>query len=160
MRWVDGHRRQQRIDLGLVEDESIGARVLVQVFPVQNADLLGGQRWAQHMVPAGVLRVDKLVQHYAELFQPLLERQSALVRALWLVEAVLDALQQAGHADLHELVQIVGRNGKKLHPLQQRIGGVLGLFQNTLVEEHPALVAVEEALLRRGRGSLLRGGFC
>ena len=59
------------------------------------------------------------------------------------LRAVLDLLQEAGHPDFHEFVQIVRGDGQKLHSLQQRIAGIARLFQDALVEGHPLQVAVE-----------------
>ena len=162
MRGIDGDRRQQRIDLVLVEAEGMGASLRAKLLPAQHANLLCGQRRDKLLVPAAVLLADEDDHGVAEGVEPLLRGHAALVRSLRLVVAVLDALQDAGDADFDELIQVAGRNGEELDPLQQRIGGVLRLFQHPLVELQPGLVAAEEEVLHRlGRGLLgcrLRAG--
>src|ERR1039458_8707010 len=44
-------------------------------------------------------------------------------------------------------VQVVGRDGQELHPLQQRVGRVLGLLKHTPVELHPGVVPAIKQLL-------------
>jgi hypothetical protein len=61
--------------------------------------------------------------------------------------AVLGALQQAGEANLDVFVEIAAGDGEKLDPLQDGIGGVLGLFQHTAVEVDPRFVAPCKLLL-------------
>src|ERR1017187_4035308 len=151
MRGVDGDRRQQQIDFSLVEIESVRTRAVRKFAPLQDANLLLAQRGQQLLVQARILRVDKVVQHYAQPVEPLLGCQTGLIVPLRLVESILDTLQQAGYTDLDELIQIVGRNREKLHPLQQRIARVARLFKDSLIEEHPGLVAVEEQVLARWR---------
>jgi hypothetical protein len=58
--------------------------------------------------------------------------------------AVFNPLQDAGDANLDELVQIAGRDGQKLHPLEERIGLVLGLLQHAAIEAEPRLVPAEK----------------
>jgi hypothetical protein len=55
---------------------------------------------------------------------------------------MLDFLQEAGHPNFHEFVQIVSGDSQEFHPLQQRIAPVLRLLQNAVVERHPLQVAV------------------
>ena len=60
-------------------------------------------------------------------------------------------LAQPGHADHEELVQVRREDRQELHPLQQRIVRVLGLFQHARVELQPAQLAVDEVLGQKRR---------
>src|SRR6185369_6685268 len=53
---------------------------------------------------------------------------------------------QAGDTNHHELVEIAAEDAQKLQPLEQRIGGIFGLFQHAGVELQPAQLAVDEVL--------------
>jgi len=74
-----------------------------------------------------------------------------------LIEAVLNALEQAGDADLDEFVQVAGGDSEKFDAFEEGVGGVLGFFEDALVEAHPGLVAAEEEVLDRGWGVLFSG---
>ncbi len=68
--------------------------------------------------------------------------------------AVLDALHEAGLADLDVLVEVGAGDGEELDALEQRIGGVFGFLEDAAIELHPGVVAaVEELLFLRGCGS-------
>ena len=84
----------------------------------------------------------------------MLRGKSALVGWLRHTDAILNALQDASDSDLDELIQVAGRDGEKLDALQQRIRGILGFFEDALVEVEPGLVAGEEQgfYWRRFRG--------
>ena len=70
-----------------------------------------------------------------------------------LAVAVFNALHEAGLADLDVLVEVGAGDGEELDALEQRIGGVLGFFEDTAVELHPGVVAaVEELLFLCGSG--------
>ena len=90
-----------------------------------------------------ILRGHKVVnlrgQHRKRLVGP-----QAVVAGLTI--AVFNALHQPGLANLDILVQVRPRDGQKFHPLQQRIGRVLGLFKHTPVELHPGVVPAVEKL--------------
>ena len=55
-------------------------------------------------------------------------------------------LAQPRHAHHEELVQVRREDRQKLHPLQQRVLRVLGLFQHARIELQPAQLAVDEVL--------------
>ena len=63
-------------------------------------------------------------------------------------EAFFEALQDAGDADLDELVEVAGGDGEELDALEQGIGGVVGFFEDAAVELQPALVAIDETAAR------------
>jgi len=60
-------------------------------------------------------------------------------------EALFKALQDAGDADLDELIEIAGGDGEELYALEQGIGGVVGFFKDAAVELEPTLVAIDES---------------
>ena len=95
-------------------------------------------------------------EHDAEAIEALLRGEAALVGGMGLADAVLDALQDAGDADLDELVEIAGGDGEELDALEQGIALVLSLFEDAAVEAEPGVVAIEEELLGRcGRGGMV-----
>ncbi len=49
----------------------------------------------------------------------------------------LDLLAQAGDADLEELVEVAGEDGRELDPLEERVPGVPGLVEHARVELEP-----------------------
>ena len=149
MRRIDRHRRQQRINLFVVEPKRLLARIVIQLLPSQHTDPLRRQRRQQLLVPASVLRLHKRRQPLAQPVQPLLQRQPTLVGSLRLNVAILNPLQNSRHPDLDKLVQVARRDRQKFHPLQQRIALITSLLEDTVVEPQPALVAAEEPRLRR-----------
>ena len=88
--------------------------------------------------------------------KPLHQRQAGVVQRLKRSEVFFDLLQDAGDADLQKLVEVAGGDGEKLDALEQRVGGVVGLFEDAAVELKPRLVAVQIAALdgwRRAAGT-------
>src|SRR5262249_8421013 len=55
-----------------------------------------------------------------------------------------DRLADRGEADHEELVEIGRADGEKLRALEERVGLVRGLRENSLVELKPAYVAMDE----------------
>ncbi len=144
VRRVDRDRGEQRVDLGLVEVQGMRTRCLIEFVPLENVDLLFGQRGDQKIVPAGVLRGDEGLQVGAEPLEAHIRRQTlVLLMRRRLPLAVFNALQQAGEADLDELIQVAGGDGEELHTLQQGIRRVLRLLQHALVEGEPGVIAPE-----------------
>jgi hypothetical protein len=56
---------------------------------------------------------------------------------------MLNLLQQSGQPYLHEFVEIAGRDGKKLDPLENRIRLIEGLLQNSSVESQPGFMPIK-----------------
>jgi hypothetical protein len=177
VRGVDGDRRQQGIDLLMEELRGVGPVGLAHLLPGHQPDACLGQRGNQARLPACSLRGCKVVKLTLQAVEALIRRIAALVRFLWKAKRLFQPLQHAGDTDLYELIEIAGRDGEKLHALQKGVGGVGGLFEDALVEEHPALIAIDKAAAvcvggrcfrafcnrlrcghRRDRGS--RGCFC
>ena len=53
------------------------------------------------------------------------------------------AWQKCGRTHFDEFIQIAGRDGHALDPLEERIAFVLSLIEDTPVKRHPGLAAVE-----------------
>ena len=147
---VDGDGRQQRIDLALKVVAGKVAGLLAQLVPLQQSNALLAQLGQQMIVPATVLRGHKAVNLGGQRGQRLFGAQAVVAR---LAVAVFNALHQPGLADFDILIQIRSGDGQKLHPLQQRVCRVFGLFKHTPVELHPGVVpAVEKLLFLRSSG--------
>jgi len=75
------------------------------------------------------------------------------------LRARFDLIQQAGDADHEELVEVGAQDGKEFGAFQERIGGILGLFENTPLELEQAQLAVHiERRIVEGDGCR-RGNF-
>src|SRR6202012_3549214 len=61
---------------------------------------------------------------------------------------VFNALHDAGDADLNELIQIAGSDGKELNPFQQGIIRILRFFEDSAVETQPRFIAADEQTLK------------
>jgi hypothetical protein len=58
-------------------------------------------------------------------------------------EAIFNALQQSGHADLKKFVEVAGGYSQELDPLEKRVSLVNGFFQNAAVEGQPGAFPVD-----------------
>jgi hypothetical protein len=155
---VDGDGGQQRVNLALEVTLGKGLSLFVQFTPLQQPDALLAQLGQQLAVPAAVLRFHKAVNIRGQRGEGFVGAQAVVAG---LAVAVLDALHEAGLADFNVLVEVGAGNGQELDPLQQRVGGVLGLLEHTPVELHPGVVpAVEELLFVSRSGHLIRSVCC
>ena len=155
MRRVDRDRREQRIDLLLKEPGCEVTLARVEVLPAKNAYAGCFERGDQALAPGSVLLQGEAVEHIADPEETLIGGQTAFIGLLSRSHVLFHLLQRAGNADLYELVEVAGGDGEELYALEQGIACVVGFFQHTLIEEHPAFVAIEEAsarlLLEAGR---------
>src|SRR5438270_5171071 len=94
----------------------------------------------QIFVPAAVLPFYKVVGLGGKQLA-FLEQGHAVRSSLGV--AVLDLLDQSGHSHFEKFVKVAGGNGEELQTFQQRVGGVIRLFENTLVEGEPGGLAIE-----------------
>ena len=76
-----------------------------------------------------------------ELLERLTGAQAVVAR---LAITIFHALHQAGLPHFHVFIQIGAGDGQELDPLEQGIGRILGLFQNTAVELDPGVIAAVE----------------
>ena len=143
MRRVHGHRSQQRLYGFYVVIFNVQPRRRTQLLQTHHANRFRPQRRQQLFAPAVVLRFHEAMNFLRQLLQHF--RRRAPIRP-GLAIAVLHLLQDAGHAHLHELVQVARRDREKLHPLEQRISLIARLFQHSFVELHPRMVPVEDVL--------------
>ena len=151
---VDADGGQQGVNLALKVALGIGAGLFVELPPLQQANALFAQFGQQLVIPAAILRVHKAVNIGCQHGQGFFGAQAVVAR---LAVAVLNALHEAGLANFNVLVEVGAGNGQELDPLQQRVGGVFGLFKHTPVELHPGVVAaVEKLLFWGGSGHLIR----
>lgn len=100
-------------------------------------DVLGFERWEELLVPADVLVADKNFDAFGEAVEALLLGDAIVYWADGLVVAVFNALQDSGHADFDEFVEVAGGDGEELYALKERIGVVLGFFKDAAVEAQP-----------------------
>ncbi len=101
------------------------------VAPADEADLVLGQLRQQHIVEDAVLARHLLVHQLADAGQRLV-RQQAIGTRLFAGEG--DLLLQAGGTDLEELVEVAGEDQQEFQALEQRVGLVERLLQDTDVE--------------------------
>ena len=140
MRGVHRYRREHRHNAPVVKSFRRSRSFGIQFVHRQHTDGLLRQRRKQLLVPAFVLVADKHLHRGGNLCEFLFGGQpirSGLARTMF------DPLQKTRNAHLHELIQIIGRNGQKLHALQQRIIFVARFFQYAPVELQPLQVPVE-----------------
>ncbi len=137
---VEGQRGQDGKDLLFEIFPEIGldrGGILVGFQKVHR--LLGQQR------PQGLLPTGALVLHHLQGAFP--HRVDLLEGAHAVVAQIFDArpkfLEDGGHADHEEFVEIGPDDGQEFHPLQERVGGVQGLVQDALVEFQPTQLAVD-----------------
>jgi hypothetical protein len=136
---------EQRIDFALVILRGKFPRVGVHLIPAEDANAglaHGGQKF---LIPAAVLVGHKSLRFVLHGVEGFTEGR-AVGRSF--VVAVFNALQNAGNANLEELVEIAGGDGEKLDPLEERVGGIFGFFQNPAIKTQPGFVAAEEKALR------------
>jgi hypothetical protein len=74
---------------------------------------------------------------FAKVVEGLLWSEAVEAR---LFVAVFNSLEHAGDADLDELIEVACGDGEKFDAFEQRVGGILRLFQNPAVKGHPGFV--------------------
>jgi hypothetical protein len=107
----------------------------------EEEDALRSQQWLHLLEKAAVLLVDQLMDARDHRGHRL--RRRLAVRARILVAGVDPALQ-LGHPHHEELVEIRAEDGEKLHALEQRHGGILGLFEHPPIELQPRQFTIDE----------------
>jgi hypothetical protein len=138
---IDGQRREDwqhgAPEVLLEEPLLLAAEVLG---PHQH-DALGGQQRLDLLQEAPVLLVHELVNPRGHRGHRLGGREIVGPgRRLPRVHAPL----QGGNPDHEELVQVRAEDGQELHPLEQRHGGVLRLFEHAPVEVQPRQLAIQK----------------
>ena len=144
MRGIDRNRSEQRIHFALVIEQGMLPGCLVHLVPLEHADAIFVEGGTQIFGPATVLVAHEPVHVLDDEIERLLRRQAIEAR---LRVAVFNALQDAGYADFYEFIEIAGRDGQKLHALEQRVRLVLRLFEHPAIETQPRLIAANEKIL-------------
>jgi hypothetical protein len=58
------------------------------------------------------------------------------------IAAVFDQLFEGGDTDFEEFVEVGADDGEKLETFEEGLGGVLGLFEDALIEFEPTELAI------------------
>jgi hypothetical protein len=162
MRRVEGYRGEERIDLLLEKFDGEFAVGLAELLPLQHADASALEFGDEAVIPAGTLILVELMEALTDMLQALFLSKSTWIEGLGQTKALFKLLEDAGDADLNELVEVAGGDGEELYALEEWVGGVVGLFEDAAIELEPALVATDvttaEGCYRRlcgapGRGS-------
>src|SRR5581483_8877517 len=133
-------RRQQRIEFTLAVFFDKRSRLGIEFLQTEHPDPVLCHLRAQFVVPAAILLLDKFVGSGRN---PLTFFQAGQAIRPRLGISVLDLLDQAGHADFEELIQVAGGDGEEFQAFQQRIVRVLRLFQYPVVEGEPGRFPVQ-----------------
>ena len=153
---VERERGQNRADVA----REVPVDVLVDLRSprrrVEQPDLLALEQPSQGG-PGGRQRVEHHVRARAHGLE-LLARGVAVGRHV--LDAGAEAPHRRGHADHEELVEVGAGDGEELHPLEERLAGVLRLGEHALVELEPAELAVdvERRVLEIDRGHAVAVG--
>jgi hypothetical protein len=99
-----------------------------ELFPGEHGDASKLEFGDEAVVPAGTLIVGEQVELGAEAVHALILRQSTCIYVRGEADSFLELLQDTGNSNLNELVEVTGGDGEKLDALEERIGGVVGLF--------------------------------
>ena len=145
VRGIKRHRSEERVDLLLEKLDGELAIGFAELLPADEADAGALEFGNEMVVPGGALILDELMEARANAFHALVLGEAASVSELGNAEAFFKALQDACNADLDELIEVASGDGEELDAFEQRIGGVVGFFQDAAVELKPALVAIDEA---------------
>ncbi len=89
-----------------------------------------GECGQNRFVPAAVLLLDQLAHCAAISFAACVSGASPSAGRSCGAHVAERLLAQARHADHEELVEVRAEDRQELDPLEQRVGGVLGLFQH------------------------------
>ena len=151
MELVDRQRREHGVDL-LAE---------VGLHPVELglAELVGGlemdvlvrQRRHQLPVPAAILVLDQRGHDRVDAPQLLARAEAVNAR---LRDAAVDLLDEAGHPDFEELVEVGTDDRQEIHPFEEGIVFALRLLEHPAVERQPREFPVEISHLGRPPGRL------
>ena len=142
MRGVERDGRQERIDLLLEKLDGELAFRFAKLLPANDRDACALEFGDQAAIPADGLIECELMQTLAEAVHTLLLTEAAGVERMGQAMAFFQALEDAGDANLYELVKVAGGNGEELDALDEWVGGVVGFCEDALVELEPGFVAV------------------
>jgi hypothetical protein len=118
VRRIEGYGGEERVDLLLEKLDGELAVGLAEVLPAEDRDAGALEFGDEAVVPAGGLVVVELVEAIADALHSLMLGESPSVKVMGKVEAVFEALQDAGNADLDELIEVAGGDGEKFDSLE------------------------------------------
>ena len=144
VRRVDRQRGQHGEHLRAEVRRQPGLLLVVERLPAPDVDALVVELRGDVVAEAGGVAGGEFAGARGQRVQHLARGQP--VGGLDLQAHVGPALQ-AGDADHVELVEVAGEDGQELHPLQQRLAGVLGQREHPLVEGQPGQFAVAEPVV-------------
>ncbi len=151
---IDGQRGQDREQLAQEHLLQPLALDVGDVAGIQYAQALGGQL-GPDLLPQPLLHGHQIGGRCVHPLQLLAGGQAILAEH---PDALAHLTFQASHAHHVELVEVVGRDRQEPEPLEQRMVGVVALFQHPFVEGQPRELAVEEAGRRLHQGRLQHQG--
>ena len=143
MRRVDGQGCQDRVDLAvkIVVEEGILSRC--ELAGRADPDAVLAEFWVNLLKP-GLVKPSHEVMGAAGDFQQLRQRAHAVGRHVLGLEVLVKLGLQAGDAHLEELVEVGGADRQELEPVEQRVGRVARLLEDSLVKIEPAQLAIEK----------------
>ena len=142
---------QYREDLFTEELVKAFAIVIAKIAPAFDVNIFGIQSGLDEIVESPGMSLLKLESHRKNVIENGLCGPTCVRRHS---NSGHDATLQSSDSDHEELIEIAGKNGKKVHSLQQWHIRVFGELQHTLIEGQPTELTIEVALL----GEVLRVG--
>jgi hypothetical protein len=152
---IDGERGEDGRDLGVEVVLGPGRFGFGELGGGAEVDVLFREEGNELLVPAAVLVVDEVVGGGADALELFAGRKAVEAE---FGGAGVGLLDEAGDADLEELVEVGTDDREEFDAFEERIGVALGLLEDAAIEVEPALfaVGVDGAVLGRGGA---RDGF-
>src|SRR5690606_23176480 len=121
---------------------------VAQLLPSQDADARGGQGGGDRVVEGARVPLHELL---ADLGDPLQQLLGVVAAGTGHGQPGGQPALQPGDPDHEELVQVAREDRQEADPLQEGHRGVLGEFEDPLVEPEPAFLTVQEPPFRQRR---------
>jgi len=158
MRGVECDRCQEWVYLLVEELYGELAIRFAEVFPAHDADANRLKFRDEAIIPAGVLVVGELMEALAEAIYALIRGESGFIGLLEQAHALFKLLQDSCDTDLDEFIEVAGGDGEELYSLEDWVGGIVGFFEDAVIELKPAFITIDETVfqkgLRQGDGAL------
>ena len=142
-RRVDGHGRQDRVDLAVevvVEEGILGGSELTGG---ADPDAMLAEIRVDLLEPGLVKSGDEVMGATGDL-QQLSQGAHAVGWHVLRLEVLVKLSLQASHAHLEEFVEVGCADRQEFEPVEQRVGGVACLLEDSLVKVEPAQLTIEE----------------
>jgi hypothetical protein len=117
MRGIERDGSEERVDLLLEELDCVFTVRLAEVLPANEANACALEFGEEAVVPAGVLVKGELVKVVAETVDTFVLGEAGVIDVLGVAEAFFNALQDAGYANLDELIEVAGGDGEEFYAL-------------------------------------------